>query len=430
MGKDSLIKSTSKKKKASSKKDDDSAAVKEKKAKTTKKSTTKAKKSTKAAPKKTKTTAKGKTAGKTKAKAPKKSKTAAKTKTASKAKAPAKKKTAKKTKTVAAKKAADDKVAAEKAAAEKAAAEKAAAEKAAAEKAAAEKAAAEKAAAEKAAAEKAAAEKAAAEKAAARKAAQEPKPSISYSPPPDTSQPADTVGRPMQIAIGVFALLILLIISASFINKKNFYVKPVNGAIEIWQGNFAPKGTRLLVSLPGKKLDAPVNEVYSRQEIYPMISGYYKEKAITLMDVKGVPDFESVKFYLEQALGYCTTSKEKADINYRINNIDYMVLMSKADAAMSKKTVASYETALQYLGQVAKLDLEDFQEEQVKKKAEYAKTTLKELKKKEAADKEAAKLAKAAKSAKSDNSAKANKATAPAKQKHDTEQSQAERANK
>jgi len=432
MGKDSLIKSTSKKKKSSSKKDDDSAKVKKPKATAAKKTTTKAKKSTKAAPKKTKSTVKGKAASSAKTKVPKKSKTATKSKSTAKAKAPAKKKTASKAKTVAAKKAADEKIAAaEKAAAEKAAAEKAAAEKAAAEKAAAEKAAAEKAAAEKAAAEKAAAEKAAAEKSAAEKAAaekaeaeraaskraaQEPKPSISYAPPPEAAKPDDTGGRPMQIAIGVFALLILLIISASYMNSKKYYIKPVNGAIEVWKGNFAPKGTSLLVSLPGKKIDAPAKDELSQKDVYPLVFNYYKDKAITLMDVEGVPDFESVKFYLEQALGYSTTAKEKADVNYRVNNIDYMVMISKADAAMSKKTVASYETALQYLGQAAKLELEDFQVEHIKKKAALAKTTLKELKPKEAAAKEAAKKAKTAKSAKK---------ASPTKQKNDAEQPQA-----
>jgi len=363
MGKDSLIKSTSKKKKTSSKKDEDNANVEEQKAKTAKKPSTKAKKSTKAAPQKTKAAVKGKAAKPAKAKASKKSKATAKTKTTPKSKT-------------------------------------AAAEKAATEKAAAEKAAAEKAAAEKAAAEKAATEKAAAEKAAAERAAQEPKASISYAPPPDAAKPTDSTGRPLQIAIGVFAILIFLIIGASYLNKKHYHIKTVNGAIEVWQGNFAPKGTSRLVSLPGQTLDAPAKKVYSREEIYPLVFSYYKDKAITLMEVKGMPDFETVKFYLEQALCYSTTAKEKADVNAKINNIDFMVLMSKADAAMSKRTVASYEAALQHLGQAAKLDLEDFQQEQIKKKAALAQKTLKELKQKETAAKEAAKKAQKSSSAK------------------------------
>ncbi len=366
MGKDSLIKSTSKKKKTSSKKDDDNTNVKKQKAKAAKKTTTKAKKSTKAAPKKTKTTVKGKAASPAKAKAPK-------------------------VKTVAAKKATTDKAAAEKATTDKAAAEKAAAEKAAAEKAAAEKAAAEKAAAEKAAAEKAAAKKAAAER-----AAKEPKPSISYEPPPDTAKPSDTSSRPMQIGIGVFALLILLIIGSSYLNQQHYYIKPIDGAIEIWQGKFAPKGSSLLISLPGEKHKAPVKQVYSQKDVFPLIYDYYRDKAATLMEVKGMPDFETEKDYLKKALCYSSTSQEKAAVTARINSIDLMVLMSKAEATISRNTVDSLETALQHLGQAANLDLEDFQEEQVKRKTELTQKLLKERKQQETEAKEAAQKTKKA----------------------------------
>jgi hypothetical protein len=381
MGKDSLIKSTSKKKKTSSKKDDDSTNVKKQKAKAAKKTTTKAKKSTKAAPKKTKTTVKGKAASPAKAKAPKVKTVAAKKATTDKA---------------AAEKAAAEKAAAEKAAAEKAAAEKAAAEKAAAGKAAAEKAAGEKATAEKAAAEKAAAEKAAAEKAAAERAAKEPKPSISYEPPPDTAKPSDTSSRPMQIGIGVFALLILLIIGSSYLNQQHYYIKPIDGAIEIWQGKFAPKGSSLLISLPGEKHKAPVKQVYSQKDVFPLIYDYYRDKAATLMEVKGMPDFETEKAYLKKALCYSSTSQEKAAVTARINSIDLMVLMSKADATISRDTVDSLETALQHLGQAAKLDLEDFQEEQVKRKTELTQKLLKEQKQQETEAKEAAQKTKKA----------------------------------
>jgi len=345
MGKDSLIKSTSKKKSSSTKKDEDSGNVEAKKAKAAKKTAPKS-------PKKAKPT-------------PKKAKSAVKAKAATKPKA----------------------------AAEKTAAEKAAAEKAAAEKAAAEKAAAEKAAAEKAAAEKAAAEKAAAEKTAAEKAAKEPKPSISYEPPPDTTKPSDPSGRMMQIGIGALALLILLIIGASFLNHRHYYIMPGDGAIEIWQGMFAPKGTSLLISLPGRTHDAPVKQEYTQQEVFSLIFGYYRDKAAMLMDVKGMPDFNAEKAYLEKALCYSTTAEEKTAVNSRINTIDLMVLMSKADAAISKKTVASLETALEHLREAADLDLDDIQEEQVKRQTASAKAILKKLKQQEAEATEAAQKA-------------------------------------
>ncbi len=374
MGKDSLIKSTSKKKSSSTKKDEDSGNVEAKKANAAKKTAPKSPKKAKPTPKKAKSAVKSKTTGPAKAKTPKKSKAVSKPKTAVKAKAATK----------------------PKAAAEKAAAEKAAAEKAAAEKAAAEKAAAEKAAVEKAAAEKAAAEKAAVEKAAAEKAAKEPKPSISYEPPPDTTKPSDPSGRMMQIGIGALALLILLIIGASFLNHRHYYIKPGDGAIEIWQGTFAPKGTRLLISLPGKTHDAPAKQEYTQQEVFPLIFGYYREKAAMLMEVKGMPDFNAEKAYLEKALCYSTTAEEKTAVNSRINTIDLMVLMSKANAAISKKTVVSLETALEHLGEAADLDLDDIQEEQVKRQTASAKAMLKKLKQQEAEATEAVQKARLA----------------------------------
>ncbi len=371
MGKDSLIKSTSKKKSSSTKKDEDSGNVEAEKAKAAKKTAPKSPKKAKPTPKKAKSAVKSKTTGPAKAKTPKKSKAVSKPKTAVKAKAATK----------------------PKAAAEKTAAEKAAAEKAAAEKAAAEKAATEKAAAEKAATEKAAAEKAAAEKTAAEKAAKEPIPSISYEPPPDNTKPSDPSGRMMQIGIGALALLILLIIGASFLNHRHYYIMPGDGAIEIWQGMFAPKGTSLLISLPGRTHDAPAKQEYTQQEVFPLIFGYYRDKAAMLMDVKGMPDFNAEKAYLEKALCYSTTAEEKTVVNSRINTIDLMVLMSKADAAISKKTVASLETALEHLREAADLDLDDIQEEQVKRQTASAKAILKKLKQQEAEATEAAQKA-------------------------------------
>ena len=115
------------------------------------------------------------------------------------------------------------------------------------------KAAGEKAAAEKAAAEKAAAEKAAAEKAAAEKAA-EPEVSVSYEPPDsgDTTT-EDPMEKAMKYLAAVFAVLMALVIGTSMINKNKFYIHATDGALEIWQGRFAPMGEACLISLPAFK---------------------------------------------------------------------------------------------------------------------------------------------------------------------------------
>jgi hypothetical protein len=255
----------------------------------------------------------------------------------------------------AAEKAAAEKAAAEKAAAEKAAAEKAAAEKAAAEKAAAEKAAAEKAAAEKAAAEKAAAEKAAAEKVAAKSAeaaklAAEPKVSVSYDTPFEKPKKGlDPVEKATKILAAGIALLILLVVGASFSNSGNYYLKSKDGALEIWKGRFAPMGEELIFSLPGVQMPQTVQPVYGKKDVFPLAFNYYIDKADALLQVEGLPDFEGIKSYVDQALAFSVSDKMTESGLARLNNIDRLILIFKADVATSRGTLEDLKAARQYL---------------------------------------------------------------------------------
>ncbi|MGB5992543.1 MAG: hypothetical protein WBG61_09490, partial [Desulfobacterales bacterium] len=105
-----------------------------------------------------------------------------------------------------------------------------------------------KAAGEKAAAGKAAAEKAAAEKAAAEKA-DEPEVSVSYEPPDsDDTIPSDPMEKGMKCLAAALAVLIVLVIGSSMINQGKYYIHSTDGALEIFQGSFAPMGEKLLIS--------------------------------------------------------------------------------------------------------------------------------------------------------------------------------------
>jgi colicin import membrane protein len=234
---------------------------------------------------------------------------------------------------------------------------KAAGEKAAAEKAAAEKAAAEKAAAEKAAAEKAAAEKAAAEKAAAEKAA-EPEVSVSYEPPDtDDTIPSDPMEKGMKYLAAVVAVLILLVIGSSMINQGKYYIHSTDGALEIFQGRFAPMGEKLLISLPGVQKPEKSKDIYSKTDVYPIIFNYYVEKADTFLKVPGLPDFEGIKKYLNKAMLYKTTPDSADAVYSRLNNIDLMILLYKADVAASKPTLSDLKEAKGFLTEASRLDL-------------------------------------------------------------------------
>ncbi|MBU0986354.1 MAG: hypothetical protein KKH68_03790, partial [Proteobacteria bacterium] len=251
----------------------------------------------------------------------------------------------------------------------KAAGQKLAAEKAAAEKTAVEKAAAEKAAAEKAAVEKAAAEKAAAEKAAVEKAAAEPDVSVTCGPPADIDTTLDDpMKKAMKYAAAVFVVLFLLIVGTSFMNRNNYYVKSSDGAIEIWKGKFSPMGEELLIMLPGIQPPESIKDEYSKSDVYPLIFNYYVEKADTLIEVPGMPDFEGIRFYLNQALFYATSSEISKIAHTRLNNLDMMILLYKSDVVASKGTLAGLEDARNYLTEATRLNIGGLQSDLIKQK--------------------------------------------------------------
>jgi hypothetical protein len=209
----------------------------------------------------------------------------------------------------------------------------------------------------KAAGEKAAAGKAAAEKAAAEKA-DEPEVSVSYEPPDsDDTIPSDPMEKGMKYLAAALAVLIVLVIVSSMINQGKYYIHSTDGALEIFQGSFAPMGEKLLISLPGVQQPAKAKDIYSQTDVYPLIFNYYVEKADTLLKVPSIPDFEGIKKYLNNAMVYKTTPDSAEAVYSRLNNIDLMILLYKADVAASKPTFSDLKEAKGFLSEAGRLDL-------------------------------------------------------------------------
>ena len=209
----------------------------------------------------------------------------------------------------------------------------------------------------KAAGEKAVAERAAAEKAAAEKAA-EPEVSVSYEPPDsDDTIPSDPMEKGMKYLAAALAVLIVLVISSSMVNQGKFYIHSTDGALEISQGRFAPMGEELLISLPGVQAPEKAKDIYSKTDVYPIIFNYYVEKADTFLKVPGLPDFEGIKKYLNKAMAYKTTPDSADAVYSRLNNIDLMILLYKADVAASKPTLSDLKEAKGFLSEASRLDL-------------------------------------------------------------------------
>ena len=198
--------------------------------------------------------------------------------------------------------------------------------------------------------------------------------------PPSDQPPTDPANRMMQFGLAGFVLLVLLVIIASWMNNQDYYIKPGEGAIEIWQGKFAPKGEQLLMSIPGIAAPEPLKESYSQKEVYPIFYQYYLDKADTLLEVPGMPDFEGVKSYLNTAQSYATTSQMKTVIKGRINAITRMVLLYKADVAASKDTPDDLKAAIKLYKQARGYAADDGEAARIKRKIETVDRRLDKLK--------------------------------------------------
>jgi len=282
----------------------------------------------------------------------------AKAKAEKEAKAKAEKEAEEKTKAEAKAKAKAEKEAAEKAKAEAEAAEKAMKEAEAKAKAEAEaKAKAEKKAkAEteaKAKAEKQAAEKARADAAAKWRAENPPEPPMN-----------SAVKMLIAIIGGLFGLLLI----GSAMNTNNYYLTPSDNAVEIWQGKFSPTGKKLVMSVPGATVKEPVKSVYAKKEALVPAYNYYIAKAEALSKNRDVLDFKTIKSDLYKAIKFAPTIHDKKEAKARLNNIDFMFLIYKADAAAGKKTVKGCEAALKNLSKAAAYGPDKEQRELLNKK--------------------------------------------------------------
>jgi len=194
---------------------------------------------------------------------------------------------------------------------------------------------------------------------------------------PDDSRPftqkLDPAAKLLTLSITGLVILAALVIAASSSNRSNFYIQPADGAVEIWQGSFAPLGKGRILVLPGSQPPEVLKAAYTKNEIYAFVFNYYLEKSDTLLDAEGMPDFEGIKLYLNMARTYAVTEDQRTAVGSRLNSIDLMTYLYKADVAASKGTVTGLENALKFLNMAAALKLDAGQSELVAKKIQAVK---------------------------------------------------------
>ena len=178
-------------------------------------------------------------------------------------------------------------------------------------------------------------------------------------------------------------VLMMLAVFASNSNTKKYYLAERDGALEIWQGRFAPAAKKQLLTLPGIQLPAPHKPVYTRDEVYPLAFHYYINKADMILEVPGVPDFEAIKSYLNKALAFAVTDEQQKCALSRLYGIDIMILLYKTDVSTSKGTITDLKAALSYLQQAKALDISGQHTHIINPKLESINSSIKQLQEKD-----------------------------------------------
>ncbi|MBT7085036.1 MAG: hypothetical protein HN931_02550 [Desulfobacterales bacterium] len=204
-------------------------------------------------------------------------------------------------------------------------------------------------------------------------------------PPPGkiAHENADSTGKmPIIFGAALLVIIMILITGISISNSKKYYLEYRNGAIKIFKGTFEPVGKSLLIILPGIEAPKPAKAVYTKEEIYPIISKYYINKAATLLEVPGMPDFKGVKIYLQKATKFATSEKLLNEAERRIQSIDFMVLIYKADLMEDTGTLSGFEDAIRYLNGAASMSTDKTEAEIVQKKIAAVQKLIDDAKKK------------------------------------------------
>lgn len=165
------------------------------------------------------------------------------------------------------------------------------------------------------------------------------------------------VSRGLLGLIAAVILIFALLISASINNKGNYFLKETNTGLEIWRGDFSPNGREKIVTLPGVKAPEPEKDKYTREEALEPAFQSFMEKADEVAETRDLPNLNAIRDNLEIAEKYATTEKQKKKVSRRLDRINFLMLLYRADVAAKKQTRQGYETALETLEQAEELNL-------------------------------------------------------------------------
>ena len=178
-------------------------------------------------------------------------------------------------------------------------------------------------------------------------------------PKPPAPKKEPLLGTGSMILVASLAIVFLILIASSIANSNRYFIQDTREGIEIWSGDFSPRGTHKIVALPGAEPPVIEKRVYTRDEAYTVAYDHFMNNARMLMEDEEVPiDMRGIRNNLEHAEKYATTRAQSNQVENHMKQLDFVMLIYRADVAAELQTQAGYERALDYLNRAAALDID------------------------------------------------------------------------
>jgi hypothetical protein len=163
---------------------------------------------------------------------------------------------------------------------------------------------------------------------------------------------------------GILVLFILLYMASSS-NHKKYYLVDGKSGVELWQGSFSPMGKSHIITLMGMEIPDTEQDFYSESEIYPLICGFYLDQASEVLSQDNIPNLVQVREYLLLAHHFATEENQQK-IQKRLNSIDFMMFVLRADMAIQKGSENELEKAREYIEEAKDLAEKNYQKDMIK----------------------------------------------------------------
>lgn len=188
---------------------------------------------------------------------------------------------------------------------------------------------------------------------------------------PEEKKTVDSTQKMAAVGLAVLALLLVMVLWSSASNVGKFYVKRVDGQLEIWKGRFSPKGMDRVFTLNSTSMPMEPQEVYSKEEAYTLIFEGVIADADALLGTDEMPDFELIRRTLASAQPFAYTREMAQRLQKRLDKIDMMALVYKADILAGKGTVEDLTRARESLKKAMGLNLDEAEKGLIQQKISW-----------------------------------------------------------